>query len=466
MAIVRKYSNFSDSYSRIKKLGGGAYGDVYLCKHDVSQQECAVKVINKQHLGSTNSSIYSEVGVLKNMDHPNIARLYDFFEDSQACYIVMDVCYGGELFDEIVRCGHMSEQKASLIIKQVLSGVNYLHKNGIVHRDLKPENLLLDAKESQEMQIKIVDFGLSTKYVEGMREKMGTVYYIAPEVLKKDYNEKCDLWSVGVILYILLCGYPPFGGETDEEIISMVETGKFSFNSAEWNDVSSDAKDLINRLLTFDPKKRPSAEQALRHPFICKFSTGSLLNEDAAVHADYLHNLKKFRKSEKLAEAAMLLIANRFTSNEEVKELSKLFTELDINGDGTLDRKELIAGYGKIQKMRNECEKLSASEVEKEVDSILEAVDFDKNGFIDYSEFITGCIDKNKLLSNERLKLAFSTFDTDGSGKISKAEIASIFGRTKIPDNTWNAILDEIDTNGDGEIDFDEFVQMLNKITE
>nr|3DXN_A Chain A, Calmodulin-like domain protein kinase isoform 3 [Toxoplasma gondii] len=268
------FQGLSDRYQRVKKLGSGAYGEVLLCKDKLTGAERAIKIIKKSSVTTTSNSgaLLDEVAVLKQLDHPNIMKLYEFFEDKRNYYLVMEVYRGGELFDEIILRQKFSEVDAAVIMKQVLSGTTYLHKHNIVHRDLKPENLLLESK-SRDALIKIVDFGLSAHFEVGgkMKERLGTAYYIAPEVLRKKYDEKCDVWSCGVILYILLCGYPPFGGQTDQEILKRVEKGKFSFDPPDWTQVSDEAKQLVKLMLTYEPSKRISAEEALNHPWIVKF---------------------------------------------------------------------------------------------------------------------------------------------------------------------------------------------------
>ncbi|KAL8447748.1 hypothetical protein Emag_004209 [Eimeria magna] len=482
MYVVQQRGHLSDRFQRVKKLGSGAYGEVLLCKDKQTGAERAIKIIKKSSVSAPSSgALLDEVAVLKQLDHPNIMKLYEFFDDKRNYYLVMEVYRGGELFDEIISRQKFSEVDAAVIMKQVLSGVLYLHNHNIVHRDLKPENLLLESK-AKDALIKIVDFGLSAHYEVGgkMRERLGTyvvlqkqrkdtddlrvrvvprvdechlsfiqccllvdgrlccpwalsAYYIAPEVLRKKYDEKCDVWSCGVILYILLCGYPPFGGQTDQEILKRVEKGKYSFEMPDWGHVSEEAKDLVRKMLTYDSSKRISAEECLAHPWIVKFSAQK--DTDMSKHAltGALGNMKKFQA-------------------------------LDKNGDGQLDRKELIEGYRKLMEWKGESGEIDAAGIESEVDQILTAVDFDKNGYIEYSEFVTVCMDKQLLLSRERLLQAFQQFDSDGSGKITNDELAKLFGITAIDDKAWHEVLAECDKNNDGEVDFDEFVEMMQKI--
>jgi calcium-dependent protein kinase len=217
MFVGGKEGRISDTYSLGKKLGDGAFGCVRVAKHKLTGIIRAVKTIDKTSVEQSNDRdrLLSEVAVLKMLDHPNIMKLYEFYEDSKHYHLVMELYTGGELFDKVLELSHFSESLAADVMKQVLSGVTYCHKHQIVHRDLKPENLLLESKE-KNAQIKIIDFGTSKVFAgEGgkkMNQKLGTPYYVAPEVLKRKYDEKCDVWSCGVILYILLVGYPPFAG--------------------------------------------------------------------------------------------------------------------------------------------------------------------------------------------------------------------------------------------------------------
>ncbi|PHJ15282.1 calcium-dependent protein kinase cdpk3 [Cystoisospora suis] len=218
-------------------------------------------------------------------------------------------------------------------------------------------------------------------------------------------------------------------------------------------------------MLTYEPSKRISAEEALNHPWIVKFS--SQKDTDVGKHAltGALGNMKKFQSSQKLAQAAMLFMGSKLTTLEETKELTQIFRQLDKNGDGQLDRKELIEGYKKLLQWKGDTvTELDNTQIQTEVDQILQSVDFDQNGYIEYSEFVTVCMDKQLLLSRERLLAAFQQFDTDGSGKITNEELAKLFGVAEVDDATWHQVLQECDKNNDGEVDFEEFVEMMQKI--
>jgi len=237
----------------------------------------------------------NEITILKDLDHPNIVKMYEFLEDEKWIYIVTEICKGGELFDEILNRSKFDESDAAIVMKQLLSAINYCHSKKIVHWDLKPENMLLEQDKDLE-KIKIVDFGTSLVYDQGkkLEEKLGTAYYIAPEVIKKSYNEKCDLWSCGVIMYILISGEPPFNDARadNDAIMKKVEAGKYDIEHGIWKSVSKEAKDLIKKLLTYDPAERISADGALKHPWIADRTSIAV---DQQVAESALNNFMNFR---------------------------------------------------------------------------------------------------------------------------------------------------------------------------
>lgn len=392
----------------------------------------------------------------KLQDHPNIVKMYEFFEDEKRYYLVTEICKGGELFDEVLQRGKFSERDAAVLLKQVLSCVNYCHKNNIVHRDLKPENILLELNKEFD-QIKIIDFGTSLVYdpSKPLDEKLGTPYYIAPEVLNKSYSSKCDIWSVGVITYILLSGQPPFNGQTDQEIMKKVRTGKFDFADKCWNSISDNAKDFIRKLLTYEQDKRPTAEMALQHPWIQELSHVAL---DASVALGALDNLKCFRADQTLKAATYAFIASQLLSKQEKDNLARVFKAFDKNGDGKLSMDEVKTGY---------IEHYGRVMSDEDVEKMFKAVDSDNSGFIDYSEFVVAAMNEKQLTTNDKLQAAFKMFDKDGSGVISASEIKEVLGFGGNLDNAAiDAIIKQVDENGDGEISFEEFVTMMKKIGE
>ncbi|XP_027899899.1 calcium/calmodulin-dependent protein kinase type 1D [Xiphophorus couchianus] len=251
-------------------LGTGAFSEVVLAQEKLTGRMFAVKCIPKKALKGKESSIENEIAVLRRIKHENIVALEDIYESPDHLYLIMQLVSGGELFDRIVEKGFYTEKDASTLIRQVLDAVNYLHKMGIVHRDLKPENLLYFNPQDKS-KIMISDFGLSKMEGSGdvMSTACGTPGYVAPEVLaQKPYSKAVDCWSIGVIAYILLCGYPPFYDENDSKLFEQILKADYEFDAPYWDDISDSAKDFISCLMEKDPTKRFTCEQALRHPWI------------------------------------------------------------------------------------------------------------------------------------------------------------------------------------------------------
>ena len=340
-------------------------------------------------------------------------------------------------------------------MKQVLSAVAYCHDQSIVHRDLKPENLLLDSDGAGAI-IKVIDFGTSQKYDPNkkMHQTYGTPYYIAPEILAGEYNEKCDVWSCGVIMYILMWGRPPFDGQTDDEILENVSKGVYKTDSAVWKNVSKEGLGLVQKMLTYDPDKRASAKDALNHEWIRNLTEGINVDENLATGA--LNNLREFRAERKLQQAVCTFMVSQMATKEEMEELHKAFAQLDKNSDGKLSKDELLTGFTEI---------MGAAAAQDEVERIMNTVDTDGNGWIDYSEFVMATLNKKNLLSDERLEAAFRIFDKDNNGFIDASEIRAVLGKGKnLDDNVWEELISEVDINGDGEVSFKEFKKMMQQL--
>lgn len=265
----KQVDDIHDVFDFKETLGTGAFSEVVLAKEKVSGRRYAVKCIPKKALRGKESSIENEIAVLRKIKHENIVALEDIYESPHHLYLIMQLVSGGELFDRIVERGFYTEQDASILIKQVLDAVNYLHEMGIVHRDLKPENLLYFSDED-ESKIMISDFGLSKiESSDVMSTACGTPGYVAPEVLaQKPYGKAVDCWSIGVIAYILLCGYPPFYDENDSKLFEQILKAEYEFDAPYWDDISDSAKDFISNLMQKDPEKRLTCEEALQHPWI------------------------------------------------------------------------------------------------------------------------------------------------------------------------------------------------------
>jgi calcium-dependent protein kinase len=364
--------------------------------------------------------------------------------------------YFPELFDQIIAQGFFTERAAASAVKQMLSAILYLHNHSVCHRDIKPENWLLMSKDINS-PLKLIDFGLSGRFTPGqpLKTRSGTPYYVAPEVLGGSYDERCDEWSIGVLGYVLLVGYPPFNGNSDQEILARVKQGRVIFPPAEWNGVSAEAKNFISRLLEFNPAKRMSAAEALEHPWIKHIPEGDDEQLDPEVRDQVLQSLRAFRGVAKLKKIALTAIAHQL-QDSEIADLKKIFTSVDVNGDGTLTVAEVRAGLEK-----------SGIALPADFDSMIAEIDSDGSGSIDYMEFIAATMDRKLYNQREVCWRAFSVFDRDGNGKISIAEFAQVLQddsvQRKIGTDKIQEMVKEFDINGDGEIDFDEFMAMMQR---
>ncbi|KAL0914030.1 hypothetical protein M5K25_017527 [Dendrobium thyrsiflorum] len=436
-----------------KELGRGQFGITYLCTERSTGIKYACKSVSKKKLISKSDidDVRREVFILQHLTgQPNIVEFKGAYEDVQNIHLVMELCSGGELFDRIIAKGSYSERKAAKICRGIVNVVHVCHFMGVMHRDLKPENFLFVSKD-EDSDLKAIDFGLSVFIEEGKiyKELVGSAYYVAPEVLRKNYGKEIDIWSAGVILYILLSGVPPFWAETEKGIFDAILQGDLDFTSAPWPSISQGAKDLIRRMLTQDPKKRITAAQVLEHPWLRQDGEASDKPIDSAV----LNRMKQFRAMNKMKKLALKVIAESL-SEEEIKGLKQMFKNMDTDRSGTITYDELKHGLNKLGS------KLSETEVQQ----LMDAADVDKNGTIDYIEFITATMHRHKLEKDEHLYKAFQYFDKDGSGYITSDELRHAMKQYGMGDEaTISEILDDVDTDKDGRINYDEFVAMMRK---
>ena len=449
--VGKKQGLLTDYYEIIKKLGKGSYGKVYEVKNKTTGEIRACKQLSKSNLSNL-KKFEKEIELLIKTDHPNIIKLYEVFEDDRFIYLIMEKCNGGELFDRIIihiQSNKMyTEKDAAKIFQQLISAIVYCHDNGIVHRDLKPENLLY-INEGDEINnpIKVIDFGLSRNFdpKSKMNTKVGTAYYVAPEVLEGNYTEKCDVWSAGVILYILLSGEPPFNGANDREIYKAISKMIYQFPYNKWKNISKNAIDLIEKCLVPEDK-RISAKEVLEHPWFKKIDN----EENADIQID-LPSFKDYVNSCKLKKMTLTYIASRLNEND-VSNLREIFTSFDKNKDGHISLEEL----------KNGLEKLNGKEIDnQEIEKIFLSLDTDKNGQIGYTEFLASIINERTYLNEERLYEAFVNLDKNGSGKISKDEIKTVIMKNNANDNCVEKIIEKVDKNGDGVIDYNEFLDMM-----
>ena len=454
-------------YQKVKKLGEGSFGEVWQVRHKILGKDFAMKIIEKSPYSNTNQ-IINEIKILKQLDHPNILKILEFHLTNDKFYIITDYCKDGELFNEIDKKTRFTEEETSFIIYQILSAVRYCHKMRILHRDIKPENIMIMGRESNGLlHVKLIDFGTAKIFSEGNKQKalVGSSYYIAPEVIKGKYDEECDLWSVGVIMYIMLTGTPPFNGDDDDSILKAVAVGRYDTTIDTYQSLSKNAKDLITKLLTYNPSERITAKDALTHPWFQtkEFANIYRVNTINVNEAKNLMNNLQYYKSDNIIKCAVLAyLVHQNTNMKECVNASYLFTEIDLNKDGKLEKSELIKAFVKYYN-------LTEPEAREKANTIFLNIDTDNNGYIESEEFIRACIDPNIFTSENYLKAGFNYFDDDHNNNISVAEVEKKFYQSAKNKNEntrlqLRKMFDQIDINKDGQISFTEFASMIKGI--
>ena len=364
----------------------------------------------------------------------------------------MEECNGGELFqrlaDNAKHNKNYTEKDAAGIMKQILQAVNYLHSHGVCHRDLKPENILFSSMEPNS-QLKIIDFGLSKVLKEIdqiMKGEVGTLYYMAPEVITGNYNEKCDVWSCGVILYIILSGHPPFYSKNEEKLKQKICSMKYNFDLPAFEKISDDAKDLIKKILV-KAEERPTIAEVLESPWVKENAPRASKKE---IQVDWGH-IKKYSKLNLVQKSIITFRAFHMTA-KEAKEYIEMFKMMDKNNDGVLTIDEIEKGI-------KHC-KLQINMSNEAIIQLFKDMDIDKNGLINYTEFVSALMDYEKEVKKEHIIECFNSYDADRSGKINFKEFCEIISPQDDKEKKeLKELYDKFDNNGDGEIDFNEFLE-------
>ena len=444
-------SPITNEYSFGETIGSGGFGEVKIAIHKPTNSERAIKSIVLSENNPTElEKLLKEVSILKALDHPNIIRIFGVYKNKNIIYIITEICKGGELFDRIKSMKKFGENQAAKYMLDIVSAVMHCHEQDIVHRDLKPENLLFE-NDRDDSKLKLIDFGTS-RFISNekkLKKAIGTCYYIAPEVLIGEYDKKVDVWSLGIILYIMLSGCAPFNGRTDDEIFAKIKNSPAEFNKPCWKSISEEAKILIMKMLKKKPSERYSIEQVFNDNWLQ--SRGMARVPDRQIESSSLLSLANFRTESKLQKAVYSYILSQFVDNEHFSNLREVFMSIDKNGDGYLSVDEMQAA---IQKF----------EFKIDVLEILKQCDTDKNGVINYSEFLTATVEKNIAYSKANLQNAFKRFDQNGDGQISLNELKASLGQEDGSDSVFKKMIAEADKNGDGLIDFEEFILHMTSI--
>ena len=443
-------------------LGSGLFGTVHRAKHKKTGVERAIKKIKKSAVEQGNSieMLLSDFHILKKLSHPNIIEVYEYYIDDDHIAIVSQYCSGGELFDLIIQQNKFTEATAAGYFVQILSAIVYCHERSLVHCDLKPENIVIAEKGGS--QLKVIDFG-NAAFINNnkLTSKFGTVYYIAPEVLLGSYDEKCDVWSLGVILYILLSGRPPFNGNSDREILTNVRQGQVKFPPERWKNTSEQAIDLITQMLNKDPEKRISSKAAMAHPWVQE-QTHPTSAMDMPLTKESIRALKDFNAGTKLQEAILYYITINLSSNEEMNDLTQKFMSLDQDRDGQISVRDLRKTLVDLGKDPLVCDaivaKILGSLEETEEDRV--QISFDK--------FLVVMGTRAKFMNEERLKAAFGMFDADKDDRVSIKEFMSILNRgvfSSLSEDIWLAMFAESGIADTEYISLNDFTTLMGNLT-
>ncbi|KAE8701213.1 CDPK-related protein kinase [Hibiscus syriacus] len=452
--------HFGSKYELGDEVGRGHFG--YTCaakfkKGERKGQQVAVKVIPKAKMTTAIAieDVRREVKILRALSgHSNLVQFYDAYEDHDNVYIVMELCEGGELLDRILsRGGKYTEDDAKAVMIQILNVVAFCHLQGVVHRDLKPENFLFTSKD-ESSQLKAIDFGLSdfVKPDERLNDIVGSAYYVAPEVLHRSYSTEADVWSMGVIAYILLCGSRPFWARTESGIFRAVLKADPSFDEAPWPSLSSEARDFVKRLLNKDPRKRLTAAQALSHPWIKTCN-------DVKVPLDIqiFKLLKAYLRSSSLRKAALRALSKTLTV-DELFYLKEQFQLLEPNKNGSISLENI-----KVVLMKNATDAMKDSRIPEFLAS-LNALQYRR---MDFDEFCAAALSVHQLEALDRweqhARCAYELFEKDGNRSIVIEELASELGLS--PSVPVHAVLNDWIRHTDGKLSFLGFVKLLHGVS-
>eukprot|EP00405_Crypthecodinium_cohnii_P051011 CAMPEP_0206600542 /NCGR_PEP_ID=MMETSP0325_2-20121206/45888_1 /ASSEMBLY_ACC=CAM_ASM_000347 /TAXON_ID=2866 /ORGANISM="Crypthecodinium cohnii, Strain Seligo" /LENGTH=607 /DNA_ID=CAMNT_0054111927 /DNA_START=8 /DNA_END=1828 /DNA_ORIENTATION=+ len=447
------------------EIGSGGYGKVFVAKdRQMKNRLVAIKKVSVVD-DEKKKAFQREVEIMKDLDHPNICKLLETYEQGRFMFFVMEFCGGGELFDRIADRGMIEEDKTADIIKQAATALNYAHSKGIAHRDMKPENIVFCTKDIHDNHIKVIDWGLGFYFggMGRMRSKVGSLTYAAPEVLEardyEGYTSACDLWSLGVVTYVMLCGKPPFWGNFQEQLRRMKKE-TFPMHDATWQAISSNAKEFIKALLKNDPRQRMSLENVLSHPWL----HGPAQVIDPEVSRQVLSNMRQFSSTSQFFSLCVASVARQL-DHRSLRDVHRVFSEMDLNGDGVLSLHEVRAGFEKIFG--------PGSEQVRDIEMMFSRLDLDGSGTLDYTEFCAAGIGERLSTEEHVLWAAFKAFDiNDDDNKVSKDEIKKVLLRADV-NRCWtdelcselaSELFDRFDRDKDGTLDFEEWLRLMRDI--
>ena len=463
--IGKAKGDIREKYKIGRKLGEGSFGEVYLSTDKKTKKKVAVKVLpkTKSHNENRNSEILNEIEILKTLEHQNIVKIYEFYEGKSNFYIITEFCNEGNLKRKILQNTFLSEIELASIMFQLFSAISYCNTKNIMHRDLKLENIMLNDKTLYNLPfIKIIDFG-TAKIYENEYENLiiGTLFYMAPEVLNKQYNEKCDMWSLGVVMYYLFTKKFPFQGQTKPKLINAIENCNYNLNLGPLKNASNELKDLIQQLFKKNVNERISVNEALNHPWFINLKIKEKLSELTTNQIiECLNNIKKYNPDKVIQQASIAFLIHNFPHIEGIKIANLLYLKIDYNNNGVIEKNEFIKELTNLFEEQNE--KIDTNHIL----NLFEKIDADCSGYIEHEEFIRAAANKNDLLNESILKSCFDYFDKNKNGEISVDEIKNTFKNYKnqFNDDEFISVIKECDLDQNGVIDFREFKIVLEKI--
>lgn len=442
-------------------LAEGGYGKVYVAKdREFQHRLVAVKKVTKTGEVKYNEAFYTEIALMKELDHPNICKLFETFEQGHHIFFVMEYLEGGEVFNRILETGRISEAVAADIAKQVAAALRYAHDRKIAHRDIKPENVVFCSKDASNTQVKLIDWGLGVSFeTQAMKTAVGSFTYAAPEVIiaskTKAYGPECDLWSLGVLAYVMLCGRPPFWGSTKDHLNKAVAE-QYPITGAPWDIISADAKDFIKRLLRANPVNRMKVDEVVAHPWLS--TTGEAM--DAGISAAVLGNLRRFKDTSVFGALCVTSVARQL-GHTRLTTIHQVFRDMDANGDGVLSLGEVNQGFERI---------FGADSAEyAEVMDTFRSLDLDASERIDYTEFCAAGLGQFTSCQDDAIWASFKAFDIDDSGRITRDEVQKVLADVDVR-RAWTdgvcadvirQVMESFDKDGDGSLNFEEFMAIM-----
>mmetsp|Transcript_117656 Transcript_117656/g.226949 ORF Transcript_117656/g.226949 Transcript_117656/m.226949 type:complete len:544 (-) Transcript_117656:186-1817(-) len=451
-AVAGRYhtppAKLEDDYEVLsQELGTGFNGVVHLATNKQTGEKCAVKAYSLLTLdGGRMEELELEAQIYLGLDHPHVARLMDVYQSRSHLYLVMEACTGGELYYRVEKRKKFSEGDAAEAFHQMLLAVHYLHTNDIVHRDLKLENFLYEEENSDHL--KLIDFGFSDiiNTSTTLAAAKGTLAYMAPEVLQRSYTSKCDIWSLGVILFILLVGYMPFGG-LEAKQRKDIKDGKYKWNAQKWQNISKQAQDLVKSLLIVDPKERPSAQELLSNQWVLttRQSANEYIDPSVVVALQQMSHHSRFRRT-------CLSMMAWSLNQQERATVRNYFLIIDKDNNGSLS----------LEEFRQVLLKSKTSLDDATIEQIFEGIDTSGDHKIDYTEFLAAMVDARLECHDNLIMSAFQRFDADNSGQITYDNLKKVLGEG-FSDREVKTIIYHADADHDGQISYDEFYAYLKK---